>query len=382
MKIIYLGSLCITDSDFPLIRELQNKGVKVISYFPLSSLNQQSGLFSINKIIEQDTIIPAKEYPEFAEYRDYINIDDMYIINNFHHRLRDFRSWKLWLKVLVHMKKQNAELIHSVWPFTYQDLLLYFLKIKKVFTVHDPFSHSGQSHWYKEFTRKLSFKKADGLVLLNKEQKSDFCKHYKIETSKTLDNIMGEFSCYRFMPQAKTIIKGDYLLFFGNIHPHKGVEYLLEAMEIVHSTYPDVKLVVAGKGSYYFDYKRFEKNDYMIFINKYITVPELVTLLKNCLFTVVPYKDATQSGVVQTAFSLNVPIVSTNVGALPEAITDRETGLLVPLCDAASLSKSILELLEDKSMLAYFKKNIEDKWRKKMSWSPIADKYLEFYKSL
>ena len=372
----------MTDSDFPLIKELQNKGIDVVAYFPMTPLNKKSGLISVERMKECDDIIPACEYPEFLDYKEYMDLSSIYVINSYHYRLRDLKAWGLWVKVLKHMKKQNADVFHSIWPLSYCNTILHLLRIKKVFTVHDPFPHSGQESHYDEFNRRTCFKSADALVILNKEQKESFISAYKVPREKIFDNKMGLFSCYRIFPPLDINIKGDYLLFFGNIHPHKGVDFLLDAMLKVHEKHPSVQLIVAGRGKYYFDIEKYKDLDYIHFINEYITVPRLVGLLKGCLFSVVPYVDATQSGVVQTAFSLDVPLVVTNVGALPEVVKDGVMGRVVSPRDSEALASSIIDILDNPDVLNDYKQNIDLIWAKEMDWSPIAEKYIAMYKKI
>ena len=52
-----------------------------------------------------------------------------------------------------------------------------------------------------------------------------------------------------------------FILFFGQIVEYKGVEYLLEAMKIVHSHYPELMLVIAGGGRFYFDVEPYRRLD-------------------------------------------------------------------------------------------------------------------------
>ena len=121
--------------------------------------------------------------------------------------------------------------------------------------------------------------------------------------------------------------------------------------------------------------------NYIHLFQKYIGMRELVGLFKNCSFCICPYKDATQSGVVQTAFSMKVPIVGTNVGALPQTIRDHERGLIVSPCNSRELANAIIELYQNRELLQSFKDNISNDWEKTMSWEPIAQKYISIYQS-
>lgn len=152
---------------------------------------------------------------------------------------------------------------------------------------------------------------------------------------------MVEFDYLREIQQVPTRIDAKYILFFGYISSYKGLEYLCEAMMKVHKSHPEVKLVIAGGGNIYFDWKPYKDLDYIILRNHFVDLPELAGLLSECEFSVCPYKDATQSGVVQTAFSLGVPMLVTNVGALPDVVKDGQNGLVVPPCDSSSLVGAI-----------------------------------------
>lgn len=153
-------------------------------------------------------------------------------------------------------------------------------------------------------------------------------------------------------------------------------------MTEVHRNHPNVQLVIAGRGRIYFDYEPFKNLDYIILKNEYLELETISTLLKHALFTVLPYKDATQSGVVQTAFSCNSPLIVTNVGGLPESVKDGITGLVIPPKDVNSLENAINNLLDNSEVLQSFRENIDKIWRPQMDWSIIAEDYIKLWKSI
>lgn len=383
MKIIYYGSLSVSDSDFPLLREYQKQGVDVIAYYLLANWNKQKGMIYAESIAKKDCIIKASEIDAFKIYSSYINLDKIFVINSYHHKRYQWQSWLLWVKTLIHMYRQHASIIHFIWPPVKQEKILYYLPIKKVLTVHDPFPHSSCKTEYNERNRKKAFSICDRFILLNESMRDAFVKTYKIPSNNILLNKMGEFDSMRELSvNQRNKENKNIILYFGQIQSHKGIEFLLKAMTRVHKNYSDIKLVVAGKGNFYFDTKPYEELDYIEFRNRYIPVPELSTLLGDSLFVVCPYKDATQSGVVQTAFSANVPLIVTNVGNMAEEVKDGTLGLVVPPCDENALADAMLKLLENPQMLEQFRVNIEKLWRPTMSWEPIAKKYIELYNDL
>ena len=62
---------------------------------------------------------------------------------------------------------------------------------------------------------------------------------------------------------------------------------------------------------------------------------------------VLPYVDATQSGVTQLAYGFEKPVITTSVGGIPEVVKDGETGLVVPPEDSQALGEAIVRYFEE-----------------------------------
>ena len=217
-------------------------------------------------------------------------------------------------------------------------------------------------------------------LLLNNKENKLFEKGYGVNPEYIYNSHLGYYEMLH-MYGNKTLKKQNYILFFGRISPYKGIEYLLKAMRIVHKVLPETRVIIAGKGEYNFDLEPYKHLDYIEFRNKFMELDELADLIRGAQFTVCPYTEATQSGVVYSSFALNTPVVATRVGGLPEMIDDGETGIIVPPCDEQSLSQAIIDLLSDSVKLAGMTKNIEASANKgKGSWHVIANEYLEIYK--
>lgn len=75
----------------------------------------------------------------------------------------------------------------------------------------------------------------------------------------------------------------------------------------------EATLTIAGGGRMYFDYSPYECLKYIKLINRYIPTEELAGLLQQCDFTVCPYTDATQSGVIMTSLTMSKPVVATSL---------------------------------------------------------------------
>jgi glycosyltransferase involved in cell wall biosynthesis len=153
-------------------------------------------------------------------------------------------------------------------------------------------------------------------------------------------------------------------------------------MDKVCKKHPDVKLVVAGKGKIYFDLNQYAiySNGHLVLLNRYLDDTELVGLIRSSLFVVCPYVDATQSGVIMSAFALNKPVIATNVGALPSMVKNGLYGTIVPPRDVTSLATAINTLIEDPQKIEAMTENIKHDYSKgKYSWNAIAQGITDIY---
>lgn len=381
MRVIYYSQTFFSDCDFPLIRELQQRKLSLFYFMPINQYLKKQGIVDIKELKPRLGIYKASEFEEFEIYRDYINLDQIYLLNIPKGTRRIYQKI-FWVYVFIKMVLLKADIFHFTWQLSGFEKILYKLPYKKVMTVHDPISHSCVTDINEEKDRIKAFSQANSYILLSQALVNDFCLKYTISPKKITLSKMGEFEHLRYVRKEEIDMKKPYILFFGQITTSKGLEYLCEAMCKVHPKHPEVNLLIAGRGQMYFDFTPYQDLEYIVLNNKYLSVSEISSILRDTLFVVLPYKDATQSGVVQTAFSCNVPLIVTNVGGLPEAVQDEVTGIVVPPNDSDALAEAIDSLLSDENKLRTFQRNIDVVWRPKMDWRVIAKDYAKTWKSL
>lgn len=152
------------------------------------------------------------------------------------------------------------------------------------------------------------------------------------------------------------------MLFFGFVRPYKGLGVLLRAMpEILKSV--DASLLIVGEF-----WKRREPYDRAIadlgivdsvrIIDRYVPDNEVALYFRASDVVVLPYREATQSGVVQIAYGFRKPVITSDVGGLPEVVEDGKTGYVVSREDPAKLAAAVLRFAEDRGRVD-FTSNIE-----------------------
>lgn len=168
------------------------------------------------------------------------------------------------------------------------------------------------------------------------------------------------------------------LLFFGFIRPEKGVDTLLDSLPLVAKRHPNVRLVVAGTPE--MDLRPlFAKCNELGISGRvewkahYISREEARKLLLTCTAIVLPYRQASQSGVVYLAGAFARPVVATRVGAIQDVVQDGISGILVPPEDPGALGSAIASLLGDSDRVRLYGQALRAHCEAEYSWEAIAE---------
>ena len=109
---------------------------------------------------------------------------------------------------------------------------------------------------------------------------------------------------------------------------------------------------------------------------------DAMRIIKSSSIVVVPSRMESLPTTVKEAFFLNVPVVGTNVGGIPELIINNETGILVPPENPDKLAQAVNELLSDKQKAEKLAVNGNTFVKNNMTWDVILPKYIKFYENL
>jgi glycosyltransferase involved in cell wall biosynthesis len=164
------------------------------------------------------------------------------------------------------------------------------------------------------------------------------------------------------------------LLFFGYVRRYKGLDTLLEALAAVRADL-DVHLLVVGE--FYHDEQIYRKLIADLGIKKNVTVvseyvpnDRVGEYFSAADVVVLPYRSATQSGIVQIAYQFDKPVIATDVGGLAEVVRHNVTGFIVPPENHAALSSAIIEYYKGKHETGFTR--AVQKEKKRYSWETMA----------
>jgi glycosyltransferase involved in cell wall biosynthesis len=174
------------------------------------------------------------------------------------------------------------------------------------------------------------------------------------------------------------------LLFFGKIRRYKGLETFLRALSLVRKKMA-FRAVIAGEfymaaRPYHRLARRLGLEECLEWRDHYIPNEEVPAFFRTADLVVLPYVEATQSGVVPVAYQFGVPVVASDVGGLSEVVLEGKTGYLVPPLDPEALAERILRYFQE-GRRREFQRNILE-FRTQLSWDQVVEAIEELGKLL
>jgi len=109
---------------------------------------------------------------------------------------------------------------------------------------------------------------------------------------------------------------------------------------------------------------------------------DAMSIMKSSSLVVVPSRMESLPTTIKEAFFLNIPVVATNVGGIPELIVHDKTGILVPSNNPDKLAEAINNLLLDKKKSQELTLNANAFLKDNMTWDVVLPKFINFYKKL
>lgn len=237
------------------------------------------------------------------------------------------------------------------WDFPF----IFFFKLlnrRIVFTVHDGILHKGEKNVVSQFLSNFRLQLATEIIYLTDYVKNNVGKEYNIFKEANIVPHPVIENKYVNLDVKKENTKN--LLFFGRIDQYKGVELLMQS--VLNASNDIDKLIIAGKSQYgieYLNHPRIEIRDY------YLSEEEIGDLFTWADVLVLPYTEASQSGVIALGIFAELPMICTNVGGFSEQLNADESFWCDP--NINDLSNAIVEAFSNKKKYNEIKEKLKIK---------------------
>lgn len=277
---------------------------------------------------------------------------------------------------VIHCQEEPKDYLIGALPF--------MRGIPFVLTVHDPKPHSDLDAKRINYSRRAIYLKllrhrADALIVHGEHLKAIAESHMPEKKGQIFSVPHGPLGKI-FRPPVLLNWEVGNCLFFGRIEAYKGLGYFIEAIKQLRDKGLPVTGVIAGRGSELARYDAVIRNNPAFrVIDRYLSPSEVIECFQQTNVVVMPYIEATQSGVSAYAIGLGRPVVATRVGGLPESVIDGETGFIVEPKNVTALADAIECLVNDQAKANAMATKALGWGEQEMSWGKMSALSLRVY---
>jgi len=217
-----------------------------------------------------------------------------------------------------------------------------------VLVLHDAEPHPGDRYPMRAAVLGWEVKSADALIALSDHVAKEAQRIYGFPADRIYTVPHGAFTFGEpvLIPRKFPTGRPFRLLFFGRIVAYKGLGLLIEAYRILRKEGHNIELSITGSGDLSPYRDALQDLQGITIQNGWVDDADIADALLTADAVVLPYVEASQSGVAASAFSAALPVIATPVGGLIEQVDDGLTGLIATSVTAETLADTILRLAQ------------------------------------
>lgn len=260
-------------------------------------------------------------------------------------------------KILSFIWKQKFDIIYFETLHTWNIPIWMFHPKKTVIfqAMHEVEPHAGDGAVKSvELMNKATVKLVDFILLRNEKFTELLNRKYGFPRSR-----IRSLDPWRRFPKYDPLTHSHRALFFGRINNYKGVEYLPEII----GKCPKVHFDIVGRVDRGLEERieEIRKLSNAHLCTQYVSDKQMIEYFHNADFVILPYKSASQSGVILDSDKFARPPIAFNVGAIGDQIVEGVNGTLVKAADVDAFAAKVNELatMDDAKMSAFSKSAYE-----------------------
>jgi glycosyltransferase involved in cell wall biosynthesis len=311
-----------------------------------------------------------------------------------------------YVKLLRYVIAAKPKIFHILWnnKFQFFDrtlLTLYYRLLGKkiILTVHNVNTsrRDSKDSALNRQTLRFQYRQADHIFVHTQEMKQELSKEYCVNESQVtvipfgINNSVPNTDLSSIEAKERLGLRKEdkTILFFGNIAPYKGLEYLVSAYQQIAAKRSDYKLIIAGRPKgfeqYWTQVQEMIRADVqkgkIILRKEYIPDEETEVFFKAADVLALPYRYIYQSGVLFLGYSFGLPVLAADVGSLRDEIVEGKTGLVFKPEDPVDLGRAIETYFSSElfSNLSARRAEIRDFAMKRNSWTAVGQSTIRTY---
>jgi glycosyltransferase involved in cell wall biosynthesis len=316
--------------------------------------------------------------------------------------LRGVILFREWLGLTGYLLARRPDVIQfSTFHFSFFALFVWMLRRRgRTLTqiCHEYEDRDADGGLFGPVQRRLEdgmYRRLSAVFFLSEEVRRRFLARFPLPPARTFLIPHGNQSLFPMRPEERDRLRRRYrlaeeervALFFGAIRPSKGLEDLIDAFSRIAGA--GRRLLVVGFPSKHVSLAEYVErtrrsgiDDRVTFDIRYLPFEQVGALFDLATVVVLPYRNATQSGVLHLAYTFGRPVVATAVGGLTDDVEDGVSGLLVPPGDPAALAAAVGALLGDRALADRMGGRARELAETRHSWQAIAARIKSVYEGL
>jgi glycosyltransferase involved in cell wall biosynthesis len=211
-------------------------------------------------------------------------------------------------------------------------------------------------HYFKLFFR--VYNRADSFIVLSSEFRDKlrdwgFKQPIFIETTTVDEKLLDGYTLKQRMDKVKSGNRPMNLLFLSRVEKEKGIIETIDAIKILSKSHPDIRLLVAGVGSYLSSAKKYSLDvglsDKIIFLG-WISGKEKSRLLADTDILLLPsYREGMPNCVLE-AMAFGIPVVTRPIGGIKDFFIDGQFGFLTESTEQATIALLVDKIIVNRHL--------------------------------
>lgn len=280
------------------------------------------------------------------------------------------------LRLRRFIRHNDIDVVVSSMNSLWQSIGIYAYLPREVIyiaSVHDASSHPGDEHPLKAVCHRIDIGRADALLAYSRGVE----KTLSASTGKPVRSTVLAASRASHIPSEGRRLdsSGPVVLgFFGRILEYKGIDILIASAEILEERGFDVIVRVYGTG----DVESLVHIDGASRVEwnlGWVREDQVNSTVASMDIVVLPYREASQSGVLTVALAEGVPTVVTPVGSLADQVAETGGGLVADRVDADAVADAIARLICDRALYEQLSRDARESARSTFSWRRVVDDF-------
>jgi D-inositol-3-phosphate glycosyltransferase len=319
------------------------------------------------------------------------------------------RVLSYYAQLIAYAATAKPKIFHILWNNKFQTfdrtaLMLYYRLLGKkiVLTVHNvnASKRDSKDSAFNRFTLRIQYRLADQIFVHTGPMKEELLDQYGVEGARVtiipfgINNSIPQTNITPHEARQRLGIHDDEkaILFFGNIAPYKGLEFLVAAFQKILARQDKYRLIIAGWPKNCDEYwgmvreilqKNVQSGEALVRA-EYIPDEDAEQYFKAADVLVLPYRYIYQSGVLFLGYSFGLPVLAADVGSLKEEIVEGKTGFVFRAEDSEDLAGTIERYFASDLFvnLSARRQEIIDYATERHSWDVVGQITMKVYSDL